>query len=656
MGKRWNVWFLAILLVAGGAYLTTQAETIYGGDAGDLVSAIVTRGIAHPPGYPLYTFLGTFVTKSIPVSTVAWRVAFLSSIPAVVTIIFLFDLLYYLSRRLFPSLVTSLAFAFLYPVWLYASVVEVFSLNNLFTITLLWLLFHWEKEGKRKYILLASFVFGLSLTHHHIILFLLPSLLYLFLKRRKEITGKLLLTSSLLFFAGLSPYLYVFLAAAARPGVNWMGPPALSPFFQLVTRAGYGTFRAGSFIAHEPVLRIIDIFAFFDFVYKDFRILGIILFLFGAFFLWKKEKTIFTTLLLGLCSYLFFLFYASFPLVENFLVGTFERFVQPLYIIIALFVGFGLVRIHRIFSRLSPRLARLFFTLFLIYPLGLFILNYPKIHILKKDMTAENLGRDILNSIPENSVLIISTDTPLFNTQYVYYTEKRWESIKLVHLAKLFSPYYYELFNAQYPELFLPSEQVSSKDLFQEFIRGNYDKFPIYSKLAFGGSEGTWVPQGLLFRYYKNAELPPAKTIMSENEKVWAQYQDPLKGSLSKYRNLLLSDVLRVYAIARQESGFWEAKQGFFSESENHLQEGKRLDPTDIDSYIILSQVYLSSKQCDSAHNEIQYVLRIADEPRGYLLNSLYAAICLKDPEKASLYQKLFDGSTRGKETSLQKL
>ena len=44
-------------------YFATITNTIYGGDAGDLVSAIIDKGIPHPPGYPLFTLFGIAVNK-----------------------------------------------------------------------------------------------------------------------------------------------------------------------------------------------------------------------------------------------------------------------------------------------------------------------------------------------------------------------------------------------------------------------------------------------------------------------------------------------------------------------------------------------------------------------------------------------------------------
>ena len=38
-------------------YLATACPTVYFGDSGELIAAADSLGVAHPPGYPIYTLL-----------------------------------------------------------------------------------------------------------------------------------------------------------------------------------------------------------------------------------------------------------------------------------------------------------------------------------------------------------------------------------------------------------------------------------------------------------------------------------------------------------------------------------------------------------------------------------------------------------------------
>ena len=125
------------------------------------------------------------------------------------------------------------------------------------------------------------------------------------------------------------------------------------------------------------------------------------------------------------------------------MLGTFERFLLPLYIIMSLYLGYGL---HAVTSFLSAKTNKRFILpltfIFIILPLGLLLRNYPKLSPLRNDRTAEYLAEDILSSVEENAMVFLSTDTPLFNSQYLYFSQKKWPEVKLIHFTKLFTDHY----------------------------------------------------------------------------------------------------------------------------------------------------------------------------------------------------------------------
>lgn len=665
--RNYKIGLIFLILIVSSIYLLLQVESIYGGDAGDMASAIIVSGITHPPGYPLYTIFGIIFTKILSFGTYAWRIGFLSSIPAVLTIIILYDLLNYLTKKVFIAFLAGLILAFTYPFWLYAEVVEVFSLNNLFTVSILWLLFHWADTARAKYLYFFSFIFGLSLTHHHIILFLTPTIIYLLFRKKSKITKKIILRSFVLFSLGLIPYFYVFFASqnSSLP-VNWMGSPTFSNFIALVSRATYGTFQSGENIIHDPLLKFIGIWAFFDFVYKDFRLPGIVFIFLGIYEVYKYQKNYFMPLFLGSISYLFFLFYAAFPLNNNFMLATFERFLLPAYIFLIFFISFGIFKLKIIFKKFTSRFfvsgkvksfSNLFNFTLLIFPLSLFFLSYPKISILKRDFTAENFGQDILNSLPQNSILFLSTDTPLFDTQYVYYAQKYRQDVKLIHYKNLFNENDVKKLRQIYPEVIFVDINKDSKEPYKSFLDYNYSKYPIYSKLSIGDS-GEWIPYGLVFRFVKkDRDKPSDESVLADNQRLWSQYQVPTQGSLSKYQNLMLSDVLTHYAVAHEEIGFWAAKRKYSEVAENHLLAAEKLFPADLDSYIILAQLYIVDKRCQDARDQINEVVKKRkDDMRINFLQSVNYAVCFKDKDKAAFYRNLYEENKKENDVSLRKL
>jgi len=231
--------YFLILILSELFYIGGLSRSVYSGDAGDLVSAAVTCGIPHPPGYPLYTFFGCILTR-FNLLTPAYRVGLLSAIPAGISLLVIFVILEKITKNFWISVISICTLSFTYLFWLYSIVPEVFGLNTLFITLLIYIsLLILDKPTKRRFYALAL-VFGLSLSHHHTILFLSPALLYIIYKSRKALRTyghNFYIIFPALFFLGLIPYTYLPIAAWGNPKINWNDPRNLNNFVALVTRA-----------------------------------------------------------------------------------------------------------------------------------------------------------------------------------------------------------------------------------------------------------------------------------------------------------------------------------------------------------------------------------------------------------------------------------
>ncbi|MDO8609990.1 MAG: DUF2723 domain-containing protein, partial [bacterium] len=151
-----------IAIIVGSIYIYLQYRTIFGGDGGELVTASYTLGIAHPPGFPLYTFIGYLLSK-IPLFNVSWRIALLSSIPAIISRVILFLILNNITKKWLFSFVGTIFYSFLYPVWLFSEIPEVVSLNVLFLTAIIYLTYQYWTSNKLTLLYLLTFVFGVAL-------------------------------------------------------------------------------------------------------------------------------------------------------------------------------------------------------------------------------------------------------------------------------------------------------------------------------------------------------------------------------------------------------------------------------------------------------------------------------------------------------------
>lgn len=666
MVKRLNKLFLIkkeniniiLFLYLLSFFIFFQLRTVYGGDSGDFLSAAAVWGIAHPPGYPLYTLLAGILHNFFSLGTPAWRVAFLSSIPAALTVFYFYKLLRLFFSN-FISLTCSLFLSFLYPFWLYSEVVEVFSLNNFFIVGLTYLTFKYLKTNNKKYIYLFFLTLGASFSHHHIVIFLLPALFFIWRKSLNKKNLKL----ALLIIPGLLFYLYLPIAASKNPAINWGNPSTLNNFFNVFLRRGYGTFLANPNIEKGIWRRFFSTFAFLKFWLADFSYFSLIIIIYGfisSFFIEKKiVKKLWKYTIVSFLSFLFFLFYASFSLYNDFSVATFERFLIVPYIFSLILLAFSLSfvekELFKYFKNKSKRkvvLLLFYTTLFIIFPLRSFVKNYNKIIILKNDLTAEQFAYDILNTLEEESGVFLVSDTTWFDTAYVYYSlGYKKDEIKLLNWFSLSSDYYQDYLKKEYPQLVF---KKTDEAVFENFVENNWQQIPIYI-VPENNIEGfKLVPFGLLFRYYRENDLPSVDYVINKNDELWNIYQDPYSNSLSHYKNLFLADIPLYYAESSKRLAEYLLENQKFEEAEEYLHKSLSYDPADAETQLLLGRAYLGLKKCQQAEEEffkVKDMLPNNPFPDAYL-RQVYLD-CYEDEAKAA---EFLDSCLQKEDDSLPKL
>lgn len=220
-----------------------------GGDSGELVAVGATLGVAHPPGYPLYTLLAKLFTF-LPWGEEAHRVNLLSAVCGAGAV----GLLCRAVRRLTGDGWCGVAAAGLVTfsplVWPYAVTAEVFPLNNLMIAALLLVLVEVDRapDGAVPRGLCAfALVSGLALSNHHTSVFVIaPFGGYLLWRARTLLDARLLALIAGAALLGLTPYLYLPWAAARHPAVLFGDPSTWDGFWAHLLRREYGTFRLAS--------------------------------------------------------------------------------------------------------------------------------------------------------------------------------------------------------------------------------------------------------------------------------------------------------------------------------------------------------------------------------------------------------------------------
>ncbi|MFN2138564.1 MAG: DUF2723 domain-containing protein [Candidatus Promineifilaceae bacterium] len=227
----------AVSLLAGTVSLLVYSLTLapdltwahFGGDGGELITAAVTLGVPHPPGYPLYILLGKLASL-LPAGTVAWRFNLFSAFCAATAVCFTTAsaeiVLGHHRYRHAVALATGLTIGFSAAIWSQAVIAEVYALNLAIVTILLWSLISQRPP------FWSGLLLGLAITTHLTSLLLLP--LSVMVAGRKQWRSFFL---GLL--CGLLPLLTLpFLAQSGSP-VIWGDPTTPAGWWDLVSASIY---------------------------------------------------------------------------------------------------------------------------------------------------------------------------------------------------------------------------------------------------------------------------------------------------------------------------------------------------------------------------------------------------------------------------------
>jgi len=232
--------FLAAV-AAGVVYFVTLAPTVTSGDSGELIAAACTLGVPHPSGYPLYCLIGKAFSL-LPVSNPAWRINLMSAFFGALTVGMVYLICRQLSIQRVAAFVGALALAFSRIFWSQSVTAKFYTLNTFLLFSIILLLLLWSDTKKSAFLYAASGVFGLSLSNHYSLMLLVsPAIgIYVLLVRPTVLRNlRLVLGCAGLVLAGLLVYVYLPLAAAREPAMNWGEPSTWHNFWHHVTRAQY---------------------------------------------------------------------------------------------------------------------------------------------------------------------------------------------------------------------------------------------------------------------------------------------------------------------------------------------------------------------------------------------------------------------------------
>jgi len=417
---------LSVFVISMVIYTITLAPTVTGEDSGELIAAAFGNGVAHPPGYPLWTLLASLSIKLIPIGQIAYRVNMLSALLGSASAAVLCMILQrFFSVRYITAIATSLCFAFGRHLWSQAVIAEVYTLHVLLFCLILYFTLLWRHSKRNRDIYIVSFLVGLGLTNHHLTVLLGPVLLITVLATKPKLflSPKTVLLCLLFLAIGLLPYLYLPIAANQHPYLNWGDPSSWQSFSSHVLRQQYGDDSMHT--SHSLHRSLGHLGVLWQWNTIQYTIAAVPIIIAGAFSLARQQRDMFYFTLglfvihtIGLAEILNF----SFQRQEIFCVRV---FMLPAYVITAMWLAIGAEGISQaISSRIHATNLRSLpcYLLTPILVIAVVFSNYPD-NNMSHYYYAYDHARNILDSLEDNAMIIPSGDHNTFPLIYCHYVE-----------------------------------------------------------------------------------------------------------------------------------------------------------------------------------------------------------------------------------------
>jgi 4-amino-4-deoxy-L-arabinose transferase-like glycosyltransferase len=576
-------WFGApiVTLAAALLYFLTAARDIVVGDTPELITAAATIGIAHPPGYPLFTMLG-HIFSLLPFGSIAFRINLLSVVCDSLAVGVVYLTATRLVRCRIAAAIAALTLAVNPTFWEWSLAAEVFPLNNLLAAILVLLLARWHEEPARTHFLIAAFfVAGLALTNHQTVVLLGPAFCFALWLRRDILRARprVLLIGVIVFTIGLLPYFYILWAAAQNPVYSWGNVASFRDLIGLITRRSYGSTHLVStpgYTGGAPWARLVALFVSFGW-------LAGLLICAGAIEAYKSRRWYFWFCVLAFVfAGPFFIWITNLNLrsapAALFVLGRFFLLSQ---VALAPLAAFGVVWINKTLARWSPAVSFVTVTACLIAITGTVVLNYRRLD-QSRNHIARNFAEDVFAETKPHSILLVTGDAFAFTLMYLQKVEHVRSDTTLVALPMLLGNWYAEQLRKQYPDFVIPFDRYDreAKNL-KVLIEANPGR-----TFAFAGTLGGdhsldadyWpYQQGLLDDILPKSQQRDLGTLLSENEPLLNRCHPPPPGTARM--DTFEASIVSLYTFPLLRLGNHCAQAGLRDEAKSWYERALAINP-----------------------------------------------------------------------------
>lgn len=565
---------LIVVVTAFGSYLATASRDIVFGDSPELTGVAITLGVAHPPGYPLWTLLAHVFTW-LPIGTLPFRVSVFSIAAAVGAIAVSYVVALRLTRSVIAAATAAAVVAFTPVIWRWSVVPEVFALNDLLAAALIGLLIEWHRSGDERFFVAAALIGGLGMAHQQTIALVgLGVVVLMWHHRRRFRGGGLLIRSTAAVVVGLLPYVYLPVAASTHPAWNWGDISSLEDLVGHVLRNAYGTaalvsdprFQGGSVIDRLVALA------------RSFSAVEALLGGLGFAYLFRRDRALFW--FLGVAAFgagPAFIAYSNTNLSVAVLQAVLERFFMLVHVILAPVTAVGVVCIGELAAaRVGPlwrrRASLVTAAAAVAVTIAVAAATYGTLD-QATDRTARQYGVDLLSAVRPGAIFLAGGDPVVGSVGYLRTIEGARPDITYVQLPLLRGDWYVRQLHRDYPALVLRSARF---DGVTGTMRGLVDangaeKFDVIGQLLDDSLASTYglYRRGLVQQLHLKSAPVDLDVLAKDNDAALASYHppDPVAVADRPWDRLILADyglvASDVGAIFDRSKRYSEARQWY---------------------------------------------------------------------------------------------
>ena len=497
----------AVFLIALLLYSWTLAPTVTLTDSGELIVVAHGLGVAHPPGFPLWVILA-HLASLVPLGNVAVRINFSSALfaalaSAILTLVVaeLMITTPYLptwkkrsaqqkkkaeDSRIgqllicAPALGAGLLMAFSRTLWSYATIAEVYTLNTLLILVVLFLMLRWRRcivADRRDagqaitthdgWLYAAALTFGLALGVHHVTVGLvLPAVAAIVYRTEglRFFASRRLVYAALISVGALvAVYAYLPFAASRSPVINWGNPRSVQEIWWHITGRQYRVF-----LSFTPKMMGAQFFEFCKMASREFGLAWLPLPLVFAFAgigsAFKRDRTTFWFLLFIVIANL--AYDLSYQIAEDK-----DAYYLPVFISIAIAAGFGIRWLIQLAVSKSMSVTRPYLvaaTAILLTSVTAFAANWP-VNNRRDYFIAYDYVENLFSTIEPNGLLLTQdwqVASPMFYAQEI---EQRRRDVKVVDVNLLRRSWYFDYLRHAFPGMIERSREKI--DAFVEILK-----------------------------------------------------------------------------------------------------------------------------------------------------------------------------------------